>query len=224
MNLLEMKGSWGPLTSWIHQQVVARGMEPLYGRFADEVVPEGRGAQQVIDLGCGDGRLARILAERHPDWTVRGLDLSPHMVGRARSLHGGVGNVRFEIGDAMALSLDDGSLDLVVSVASVKHWPDRARGIGEVMRVLRPGGTFCILEADSDCSPEAARRFVGYWRYVLPGTSRVLAAYFRGFVAGQALNHEELTTLLDDAGFAAATFHRDDELPFVTARVVKAAT
>jgi hypothetical protein len=76
----------------------------------------------------------------------------------------------------------------------------------------------CILEADSRCSPQAARRFAAYWRYVLPGTRGLMAVYFRRFVAGQAIDPEQLTALLGRAGFAEIEHERVEELPFVVAR------
>ena len=83
--------------------------------------------------------------------------------------------------------------------------------------MLKGGGSFVVFEADRHCTPAAARRFVSYWRYVMPGAKRFAASYFRRFVAGQGMEINELGRLLGEAGFIDLQLHRDPELPFVSA-------
>src|SRR5262245_45233295 len=105
----------------------------LLRRFADEVA--GRGP--VWDLGCGPGQTTAFL--HGCGVAVRGLDLSPGLVREARERHPGV---PFEQGDMTALPLDDGSLAGVVAFYAIVHLsPDQLRrAVGEMFRVLRPGG------------------------------------------------------------------------------------
>lgn len=218
MHLFKMKGGWGALAAWLYSKVVAGGAPGLYRRFVEEAVPRPPAGGTVADVGCGGGQVARLLAERDPACHVVGVDLSASMVRRAARQAGDLPNLAFRQGDAMDLPLGDGSADLVVSVASIKHWPDRLQGLQQIHRVLRPGGALCILEVDSRCSPQAARRFAGLWRFVLPGTRGLAAAYFRRFVAGQGIDLEQLTALLGRAGFVEVEAQRLEQLPFVVAR------
>jgi SAM-dependent methyltransferase len=111
------------------------------------VAPEGA---RVLEVGCGPGRLAIGLASEH-GLDVTGLDLDPVMIERARanadrSGKGERGWPSFLVGDVASLAFPDGSFDLVVSTLSMHHWTDRARGLAEIGRVLRPGGRAVVWD------------------------------------------------------------------------------
>jgi SAM-dependent methyltransferase len=99
----------------------------------------GRGP--VADLGCGPGRVAAFLAARGLD--VIGVDLSPEMVGMARSAHPGI---RFEEGELAALPFPDASLAAAVCWYSVIHTPpDSLDAVcAELRRVVVPGGQVLV--------------------------------------------------------------------------------
>jgi len=81
--------------------------------------------------------------------TLTGVDISDAMVERAARRAAGAGlseRVRFEVGDVGALPLSDREFDGVVSTLSLHHWPDPARGLAEIYRVLRPGGEARIYD------------------------------------------------------------------------------
>jgi ubiquinone/menaquinone biosynthesis C-methylase UbiE len=220
MNLLRMKGAWGGLHGALYESVVARACAPLYRRFVAEAVPDIPDGARVLDLGCGGGHVTSILAERFPRCGVTGVDLSPAQVRRARKRYD-LPNLVFCEGDALCIPCEDQSVDLLTSVASIKHWPDRRAGLLEVFRVLVPGGTLCIVEANRQASHETCRAFVTHWRHVLPGTGWLLARYFRTVVAGQALALKELTGLLLGVGFTAIEARELHEHPFVMARATR---
>jgi len=97
-----------------------------------------RGDEQVIDLGCGDGRLTAELAARVPRGRIIGIDADPDMVDFARRHHPRQ-NVAYALGDAQRFSLGRGT-DLVVSTACL-HWvKDHAAVLGCCRRHLEPGG------------------------------------------------------------------------------------
>lgn len=104
-----------------------------YGRELAARVPQN--AADVLDLGCGTGLLtAEIVREGR---RVVGLDSSPEMIARARTLYP---DLFFCVGNALALPLAGESLDAVFSNA-VFHWiPDHERLLRGIRRVLRPGG------------------------------------------------------------------------------------
>lgn len=218
MHLLKMKGAWGAFEAWLYSKVVAGGSGPLYEQFVREALPPLAGHEVIADIGCGAGQITRLIAKQNPSCRVLGLDLSSQMVRRSRQLSPGTPNLSFEVGDAMDLPLEDGSVDLVVSVASIKHWPNQVAGLRQIRRVLKPLGNVCILEVDRGCSQEDARTFVDYWRHVLPGTSGALAWYFRRFVAGQGVDADSLLRAMQRAGFYEATVEQVEQLPFVVAR------
>src|SRR5262249_7145993 len=96
---------------------------------------------QVLDLGSGDGTTALPAARLGAD--VLGVDIASNLVaaGNRRAEAGGLGNLRFEEGDASDLyCLDDESFDLVVSIFGAMFAPRPFDVAKEMVRVTRPGG------------------------------------------------------------------------------------
>jgi ubiquinone/menaquinone biosynthesis C-methylase UbiE len=170
---------------------------------------------KVLDVGCGGGHLVLDLAERRPRARVTGLDLSEEQLARARERTDAAGfssRVTLVQGSALELPFDDDSFDVVTSVASIKHWPDQARGVRECVRVLAPGGRLFVFEADRGCRLSDARAFVARWR--LPRPLRVPAlAMFRTWVAGQAIDLDDARELLAVAAITDTTVRRVPETP-----------
>lgn len=117
-------------------------------------IPSGAhpgGVVRVLDVGCGIGGSARFLA-RHFGGTreavrVDAVTLSPAQQSRAQELNEeqGLGEVvHVQVADALALPFGDATFDLVWSMESAEHMPDKAAFIAEVSRVMKPGGHFVM--------------------------------------------------------------------------------
>jgi SAM-dependent methyltransferase len=102
-----------------------------------ELLP--RPGRLTLDVGCGEGRLARDLKER--GHSVRAFDASPALVEAARSADPSLDVAK---ADAGALPLEDGASDLVVSFMVLMNVDDLGSVVSEAARVLEPGGRFCI--------------------------------------------------------------------------------
>lgn len=102
----------------------------------------GLRGEHVLEVGCGRGVGLEILASLGAASAV-GFDLDPAMIALARSrvASGGWGVAAY-VGDATAISAPDGSFDAVVEYAILHHIPPWRDALGEVARVLRPGGVF----------------------------------------------------------------------------------
>jgi SAM-dependent methyltransferase len=111
--------------------------KPLDRQLLDEVTAEADGLGPVCDLGCGPGHVTRYLHEHGAD--VRGIDLSPGLIGEARRLSPGI---RFEVADMRSLPSADASFAAVVAFYSMIHLDDAGlrAAASEIRRVLRPGG------------------------------------------------------------------------------------
>jgi MPBQ/MSBQ methyltransferase len=107
----------------------------------DQLPPGSR----VLDVGCGIGGSARILA-RDYGLDVLGISISPGQIARARALTPAGLSCRFAVMDALALELPDGSFDAVWSVEAGPHMPDKQRYADELLRVLRPGGLLAVAD------------------------------------------------------------------------------
>lgn len=99
----------------------------------------------VVDLGSGPGTLTADLGRCLPAAMVIGVEPSARMLEIAREAPV-VANVRFAEGSAEHLPFLDASVDLIVSSLSAHHWDDLAAAVGEVRRVLRPGGCARIYD------------------------------------------------------------------------------
>ena len=101
--------------------------------FLELLPPPGRAA---LDLGCGEGRLGKLLVER--GYRIVGVDASPTLAEAAREHH--------EVleADAAALPFEDGAFDLVYAFMSLHDMDDLEGAVRESGRVLERGGRFCF--------------------------------------------------------------------------------
>ena len=113
--------------------------------------PTGR-SLRVLDLGCGNGRLALFL-ERNPDlrrnqpFDYLGIDLSPDLIERARAEAGGRGHIRFDVDDIESRPPDETTHDLVTLFGVVHHLPGfttRRRALERAASALAPGGLLAV--------------------------------------------------------------------------------
>jgi SAM-dependent methyltransferase len=101
----------------------------------------------VADLGCGPGAMLCSVLDRRPAWTGEGLDISQVAVDYAKRLaaHKKLqGRARFSTGDLSNLPYANGSFDLVVASEVLEHVPEIRKALGEIRRVVRPGGKIVI--------------------------------------------------------------------------------
>lgn len=143
----------------------------------------------VIDLGSGAGNdcfVARHLVGEAGE--VIGIDMTPQMIERARKNLEILGftNVQFRLGEIEHLPVTANKADVVISNCVINLVPDKQRAFDEIMRVLKPGGHFCI----SDVVTEGR----------IPAPLLEQAELYAGCVAG-ALPVDEYIQLIKSAGF-----------------------
>ncbi len=97
-------------------------------------------SDRLLDLGCGIGWATRLLAERVPDGSATGVDISNEMIERARSHPHNPPNVSFFNSPASMLPFKDNHFDKALSVESLYYYPDPLAALREVFRVLLGGG------------------------------------------------------------------------------------
>lgn len=102
-------------------------------------------ADNVLDVGCGAGWLSRRLAKLVPQGRVVGMDVSDEMIRHARRASLDSENLMFVAGEVAEIPWEPNFFSHAISVESSYYWPDPAAGIGELFRVIRPGGSAWIL-------------------------------------------------------------------------------
>ncbi len=160
------------------------------------------GINDILDIGCGPGDWVLAVAAAYPDIQVTGIDVSKTVLDEAAS-HAktrGYENAHFRVMDAtLPLDFDNGSFDLVnartiVGFMNPGLWPQL---LGEIRRVLRPGGVFRITEfTEGLTNSAAAGTFWGFYSKALSVTGRSFDPDGRhiGII-------NQLPKLLRDAGF-----------------------
>lgn len=142
--------------------LVARVPAPSRERFVGVGNPFALGAipggAAVLDLGCGAGFDAFLTAELvGPKGRVAGVDLSAEMIGIAEGArrHGQFPQLRFQVADVEALPFSDGRFDVALSNGVLNLVPDKPAALGEIFRVLRPGGRVqaCDMSLVADAPP-----------------------------------------------------------------------
>ena len=108
---------------------------------------DGQKPTSVLDVGCGIGGSTRHIVRKY-GCTGRGITLSPVQAGRAQQLSDeqGLGDkLGFQVADALRMPFADDSFDLVWSLESGEHMPDKRQFVSELTRVVKPGGRVIIV-------------------------------------------------------------------------------
>jgi SAM-dependent methyltransferase len=99
--------------------------------------------ENTLDIGCGTGQFARLLAGRAKHVTA--LDLSPEMVKIAQSRSQDYSNLAYQVSDVLAQPLPDAHFDCIASIATLHHIPLEAI-LPKIADALKPGGVFMALD------------------------------------------------------------------------------
>lgn len=174
--------------------------------------------RRALDLASGTGVISRLLCET--GFIVTGLDFAEPMLERARAKHRALGsNASFVIGDAEDTRLPDDSFDAIVTRHLVWTLPDPRAAFADWLRVLKPGGSVLIVDADMaarSMRQRLMRRAAALLRArstapaTTPGVDRELhqriveRVHFSGGAQAEAV-----AGLLREAGFENVTIDRD---------------
>jgi ubiquinone/menaquinone biosynthesis methyltransferase len=120
------------------------GRDQAWKRALLESLPTGL-VPACVDLACGTGDVTFALAQRYPQGTVCGIDLTPEMLHIAQARNRSP-NVTLELGDMHQLPFPPASIDIVTGSYALRNAPSLTVALQEIYRVLRPGGTAAFLD------------------------------------------------------------------------------
>lgn len=102
-------------------------------------------SSRVLDLGCGSGWAARLMAVQATSGQVVGIDISDEMIALACATSSEYSNANFQTGSAQRLDFTNGEFTHVFSMESIYYYGDMLAALKEVRRVLAPSGLFVAV-------------------------------------------------------------------------------
>jgi demethylmenaquinone methyltransferase/2-methoxy-6-polyprenyl-1,4-benzoquinol methylase len=151
--------------------VMTAGLHHRWRERAVDLARVGPGSR-ALDVATGTGDLAIELASRGAD--VVGSDFSEGMLAKARAK---APALRWEQADALALPYADDSFDAATVGFGARNFSDLARGLGEMARVVRPGGRVVVLEITTPVRPPLSTFFSLWFDRIVPLMGRFDEAY-----------------------------------------------
>ena len=163
-------------------------------RFLGEEIPD-----QVLDIGCGGGANVKRFLNRYAQAHVTGLDYSAVSVESARKRNRAAvqaGRCKILQADVSKLNLPENQYDLATAFETVYFWRSIQQSFENVLRVLKPGGRFLIVNESTGTDPAAVK--------------------FAKIIDGMILyTPERLKELLEAAGFADVKIHQVKGKPWI---------
>jgi demethylmenaquinone methyltransferase / 2-methoxy-6-polyprenyl-1,4-benzoquinol methylase len=170
------------------------------------------GPRNLLDLATGSGDVAFALSRGlDSSATIVGMDFCQPMLDEAETKKRAAGsgrfmNVTFRQGDGLALPLDDATFDAVTISFGLRNLADRARGLREIRRVLRPGGNLFVLEF-SQPFKWFRPLYYFYLRRILPSIAGLVTGDREAYVylnntIGEFPDRDALAAEISAAGFS----------------------
>lgn len=207
-------------------------MGPVYNRYIYDAIAElyehivrqleSETLTRILDAGTGRGYISLMLATKNPQASVIGIDYSATQVRAAEKLRRKrkIANCSFLRNNVMDIRFNDNTFDAAVSVGSIKHWPDGLKGLREVYRLLKPGGTLIISETDEEATDEVVRQFIRRFRiWFIPDW--LLFWGLRRVVFGESYSEKSLEDVVRKAGFRNIVRQRVPACPYVIIKACK---
>ena len=183
-------------------KMMVNGMNGGHAKMADwgmshlkTIAPE-----QIVEIGCGGGRNAGELLKKYPSSHVTAIDYSDVSVSKATAYNAdSIKSGRCEVkqGDVSALNLPDEKYDLATAFETIYFWPGLKECFAQVAKVLKPGGTFMIVN-ESDGTDETSLKF----EKIIDGM--------------KCHTIEEIEDALKTAGFCEVKYDHHKSKPWIT--------
>ena len=156
--------------------VMTLGMHRGWKRRTAALAADGQ-AGPALDVSTGTGDLAFRLAQQYGVGPAVGLDLLPEMIALARrkAARRKIGGVRLMVGDALSLPFPAGVFACATAGFSLRNMPEARQAVGEMARVVRPGGRVALLELSPMETGVKARLFRVYFHGLVPLIGKLVA-------------------------------------------------
>lgn len=196
--------------------IISFNLDRIWRRRVVRIVERAK-ATRVMDIATGTGDLAITMAKRLPSTQILGVDLSEEMLGVARgkvAKQGLCDRIELVKGDAENIAMvGDGDMDAVTVAFGVRNFENLERGLKEIYRTLREGGTFVVLELSVPKNRLIRWFYAQYSHRILPGIGAMISKDKKAYVyLPESIDEfpapERFAEMLQDAGFKAVKRHK----------------
>lgn len=157
----------------------------------------------ILDVGCGDGKITKQIAQRVPAGFVHAFDFSDKMIGLAQRDFGALQNVEFKVDDASKFAYDV-AFDKILSFFCIQWVKDKPGAFSSIYRHLKDGGEFSIVVTDRNIHLKAGRE------ELLSQTE--WQAYFADYEdPTSVIDNQNYVDYLSDAGFTDFQIRTEDK-------------
>jgi len=157
-------------------RVLTFGIDVSWRKKVVQLVADHK-AKNILDIATGTGDLAIMLTEINPDKVI-GLDISPGMleVGKKKIAQLNLTDkIDMVIGDSEKLPFEDHTFDAITVGFGVRNFENLEKGLSEIYRVLKPKGTFVVLETSQPSKFPIKQGFDFYSKYVIPNVGKIFS-------------------------------------------------
>ena len=191
-------------------RVISLGIDQSWRKKVVQLVGENN-PKQILDIATGTGDLALMMMSLNPD-KITGLDISEGMlnVGKQKVKNAGLSDkIEMIVGDSENMPFDDNTFDAITVSFGVRNFENLDKGLQEIVRVLKPGGKFVVLETSNPTKTPFKQGYKLYTNIFLPIVGRLfskdkvaysyLSESANSFPFGKAFNN-----ILEKNGFKEA--------------------
>ena len=188
-------------------RVISFGIDVKWRKKVVDIIAKTK-SKRILDIATGTGDLAINLAQTEAEEII-GLDISDGMleVGRKKITEKKLNHkIKMTLGDSENLPFENNSFDAVTVAFGVRNFEDLDKGLSEILRVLKPHGTFVILETSVPVKTPFKQGYKFYTNYILPAIGKVFSkdrvAYSYLSESASVFPHgEALNNILRKIGF-----------------------
>jgi demethylmenaquinone methyltransferase/2-methoxy-6-polyprenyl-1,4-benzoquinol methylase len=192
-------------------RAMSLGRDAAWKRALVAALPD-LSAPLCVDLACGTGDIAFLLAAKYPQGQVLGIDLTKPMLALALARNRR-NRVAFICGDMADTGLTDGCADIITGSYAVRNAPELRQAFHEIHRILKPSGVVALLDFSKPPNRYWQRLqyailkyWCGFWGLILHGSHEVhayIAASLQAFP-----DREQLRTIIDESDFVVSSSKR----------------
>ncbi|CAM1351529.1 bifunctional demethylmenaquinone methyltransferase/2-methoxy-6-polyprenyl-1,4-benzoquinol methylase UbiE [Tenacibaculum insulae] len=191
-------------------RVISLGIDVSWRKKVVKLVGENN-PQQILDIATGTGDLALMMAKLNPK-KITGLDISAGMleVGKQKIAKANLSEkIEMIVGDSENMPFNDNTFDAITVSFGVRNFENLDKGLTEILRVLKPGGKFVVLETSNPTKFPFKQGYKFYTNFILPVIGKIfskdkvaysyLSESANSFPFGEAFNN-----ILQKNGFKSA--------------------